>query len=252
MGSTDQLVAIGHSHCGCLTAAEAEGVTFKILSFWFIPGALEIEGGTKRLSREVAEQIRPPLLSFMGGGAHTVLSLGVHPRPFDFVLPEAPDLPLDEGAEILPYDAVRRRLEADAKEFLDLTEMLLTQVKGPIFHVDTPPPVASGEFMKPHIPWQYFPGRLQEVSSRWHRYRMWRLNTDIARAHARKIGVGFIGHPKTAEDADGFLDPRFCSDGIHGNEAYGDMLAAKIVNVVRHGRFAPGDFAPTHAMAGAR
>lgn len=246
------LTVVGHSHCACLQGVEADGVAFRLLSFWFIPGAIETNDGQRRFAGAMAAGIAEsppgmPLISSMGGGSHAVLSTAAHPQPFDFVLPEAPDLPLDPEAEILPYAAVRRLLEADVREFLELTEMLATAGRGPVFHVDAPPPVADGAYIRPHMPWEYFPGRRHEISPKWHRYRMWRLNTDIAREHAKRIGVGFIGHPREAEDAEGFLSQAFSQDGVHGDPAYGRLLAARILSVVRDGRMQPGDIAPDPA-----
>jgi hypothetical protein len=244
MTDAGRLVAIGHSHCGCLTDASADGVRFTIISFWFTPNIVEQVEGKPRLNPAVASQLRAPVLSMMGGGAHTVLSLAPHPQPFDFILPERPDLPLDPDAEVIPFEVMRRRLLADAQEFLDLTELVRRNVRGAMYHVDTPPPVADADFIRPQVPWQYFPGRREDISPKWHRWKMWRINTELAREHAKRIGIGFIGHPTAAQDGEGFLDQRYCSDGIHGNEAYGDLLARRILDVTRDGKLQPGDFHP--------
>src|SRR5262249_51540942 len=144
MAALSELVCIGHSHCSSLPE-RAAGIRLTVLNFWRLPDAVTWTAGSPSLRPDIAGQLRAPLISLMGGGAHTVPSLGVHPRPFDFILPEAPDLPLDQQAELLPYDAVRQRLEKDVAEFLRLGELVLAMVDGPVFHVDTPPPVARSE-----------------------------------------------------------------------------------------------------------
>lgn len=249
LGADDdlELVCIGHSHTGALvTGSEtARGGRFKVLNFWSLPGAVEGTQELPALRKDIAAQLKPPLISMMGGGAQTVLSLGRHPRPFDFILPEEANLPLEADVEIVPYDAIRERLIEDWQPFWRLTELVASLVDGPVFHVDSPPPISDPAFIAPHIPWDFFPGRLHEVAPRYHRYRMWRLNTLVMQDYCRKTGIGFICHPPESEDSDGFLQEPFSDDGIHGNACYGALLSNKIRRVILDGEYEPGDIRPT-------
>lgn len=241
----NKITVVGHSHSACLVSTEVAATRFEVLNFWAMPGALETRSGDPRIAEHVIERFTTPMISMCGGGAHTVLGLARHPRPFDFILPGAPNLPLDPEAELLPYAAVRRQLEADAREYFVLAHQIVSAAPGPVWHVDVPPPISSAETMRPHIPWSLFPGRNPEISPRWHRYRMWRLNTEISRAWCQQNGVGFIGHVEQAEDEDGFLKADFSDDGIHANRSYGQLLAEKIVAILSNGPAGPKEFAPT-------
>jgi hypothetical protein len=244
---SDPLVCIGHSHTGALQAAFLAGAAIRInvFNFWRLPGAIEGTPQQPLLRADIAAQMKAPLISMMGGGAQTVLAICAHPRPFEFILPSAPGLPRDEFAELVPYEAVKARLADECAQFWKLTGLVASLVDGPTFHVDCPPPIADNAFITPHMPWSMFPGRLHEVAPPFHRYRMWRLNTELAKEYCLKTGIGFIAHPKQCEDGEGFLQQQYSDDGIHGNAAYGVALADKISSVVRAGRYETDDLPPT-------
>ncbi|MEI9987948.1 MAG: hypothetical protein WDN69_35515 [Aliidongia sp.] len=93
-------VCIGHSHALALErGAERGGVELDAINFWHTGEPWLRDGTAIRLRADLAERVGRgrPILSLVGGSAHTVLGMVEHPRPFDFVLPSAPTLPVDES-----------------------------------------------------------------------------------------------------------------------------------------------------------
>ncbi|MDE1173228.1 MAG: hypothetical protein PW790_06080 [Parvibaculaceae bacterium] len=157
-----------------------------------------------------------------------IMGLARHPRPFDFVLPECPHLPLDEDAEILPLEAVRASLLAITQEYLDLIKLVRDTATGPVFHIEAPPPYADATRLLADIPWMFFGGMQRQISPAPFRYKLWRLHTQIVRESCRKQGISFIDHPPESVDGNGFLLPAYYLDSMHVNEAYGALVLAQM------------------------
>jgi hypothetical protein len=147
-----------------------------------------------------------------------------HLRPFDFVLPNNPSLPVDEGREIVPAEAVRAKLAEMAAPFLATLPALLT-VAGSVLQLEPPPPVADEALITPHIAWsEFFPGQPRSIAPKWVRYKLWRLHGEVIRAACAAFGIGYMSVPEAALDADGFLAEEYDHDGAHANAAYGALV----------------------------
>lgn len=167
----------------------------------------------------------------IGGVAYNMMGLAVHPRRFDFVLPDAPDLPFDERAELVPYEAVRASLLAIMQHYLDLMAIVGATGRGRIFHIEAPPPYADEARMLTDVPWNYFTGMQREVSPRYLRYKLWRLHSDIVRQACARMGITFIERPMEAVDVDGFLRDDYYLDTMHVNEGYGALVLRQMQEV---------------------
>lgn len=222
------MLCVGHSHVACVAkAARAASVPLLALDFWAIPDAIIRDDGPPRFSRLLVTQLQQhdgPVFSFIGGAAHGVIGMLVHPRRFDFVLPWAPGLPLDPEAEVLPAMAVRGILEAAMVEYLSLLDQLRELCTGALFHVESPPPYADAQRMHGDIPWGLYPGMLHEISPAWTRYKLWRMHSCIVEDWCRANNVEMVSAPTLAMDADGFLRESYYGDGAHANDAYGALV----------------------------
>lgn len=222
------LLCIGHSHVACVArAARAASVPLQALDFWTMPDAIVRSDGAARFSPALITQLREhagPVFSFIGGAAHGVVGMLVHPRRFDFVLPWAPELPLDPAAEVLPALAVRAIVEAAMGEYLDLLNQLRALCRGALFHVESPPPYADAQRMHADIPWAMYPGMLQEISPAWMRYKLWRMHSRIVEDWCLANDATMVSCPPLAVDAEGFLRAPYYGDGAHANEAYGALV----------------------------
>src|ERR1700761_5450888 len=91
---TGRIVCIGHSHAAAVAhAAQAQGRQIDPILFWSEAGAVGADGA---LRPDLADRVRraPKVVTAVGGSSAAVVGLVEHHRPFDFVLPSEPDLPL--------------------------------------------------------------------------------------------------------------------------------------------------------------
>lgn len=227
-----EVLCIGHSHLACVAqAARDTGFHLRALNFWEMPEAVEKLEGEPRLCKSVQEQLRRykgPVFSLIGGGAYGVLGTLVHPRRFDFVLPEESQLPLDPAAELLPALAVRRVMESLLAEYLSLMAQVRELCSGPMFHIEPPPPSADSERMREGVIWAMFPGMLHEISPAALRYKLWRMHSHIVAEWCEKADVHFVPRPSEVVDAHGFLQDDYYGDGAHANPAYGERVLAQM------------------------
>jgi hypothetical protein len=171
------------------------------------------------------------VVSGIGGNTYNILGLLNHPRPFDFVLPEEPDLPLIEGAEILPSTAVRRALERKMEPRLKLIPALRARVTQPMFHVESPPPIPSAEHLRQYP--KSFAAKMEEfgVAPATLRYKLWRTQSGIFRDHCAANDVAFLPVPKEAQDANGMLVERgWDKDPTHASRWYGRLVLDQLIS----------------------
>ena len=225
--STDGAWAgIGHSGIWCVVeAAKQYAIDLKLYNFWEMPSALKDGVLAPELCANLA---KGPVVSFVGGGAPSVLAIAQHPEPFDFVLPEAPDLPLTTGAQIIPYDAMRAVLTALNEPYLSTMRQVRDASGGTTFHVEGPPPVADPDRMGGKFPWSLHPGMLKAFSPRWLRLKVWRLQSAIIHDFCAEEGLVFVTRPPGVADADGFLREEFFKDAVHANAAYGALVIEQV------------------------
>lgn len=225
------LFCIGHSHVEAVEkAADASGRPIEAINFWEVEGGplgQRDSQGNPRFFDEIAERLRNhvgPVFSHLGGSPPNVIGTLRHPRPFDFVLPSEPDLPLDSDAEVIPSAAVATLLAKAGRPWFGLMRELARLSDGPIFHMEPPPPSEDSERMKKNVLWPLFPGMLHEVSPPIFRYKLWRLHSDVLRDVCRPLGIQLVPVSPRCQTPKGFLDPRFFLDGVHGNVDYGALM----------------------------
>jgi hypothetical protein len=227
-GPSRPLLCIGHSHVACVArAAQAAAYPLRALNFWELPGAIRQDGGEPRFDAAIERQLREhdgPVFSMIGGAAHVVLGLLVHPRRFDFVLPAEPALSLDPAAELIPSLAMQRILESQMSEYLALMSLVRGLCTGRMFHVEPPPPCADAERMQAEVPWEMFPDRCREISPASLRYKLWRLHSQILSGWCADAGLDLLPAPSGTMDADGFMREPYYGDGVHANESYGALV----------------------------
>lgn len=249
MASDDlcEVLVFGRSHLRAVRlawnarteAGRTEGLELRfiqLLSRDWQPSVVEGRYNEKIL----AELARPNLrliVSVVGGNEHNVLGLVNHPTRFDFVLPEAPDLPLQEGAAILPSLLVRKSLERRIAPTVRLIRLLRRSTRLPIVQLDSPPPIPSAE----HI--ARYPIGFEElvpelgVAPALLRYKLWRLRSEIAREACESMGIRVVPVPKPMQDPHGMLvRDAWADDATHANAFYGERLCRQILAIVERRR----------------
>ena len=230
-----KVVVLGHSHIVALSSsyeAAHPGAEMEFIgphSAVFAPllqhGALNpaLAGHLRQAGADLH-------VAMFGGNEHAAMSLINHPQRFDLVLPEAPELPLQPGAELLPAGLVLAMLEAWIAPHVQALAAYRAVVAGRLVHVDAPPPVPS----EAHI--RQYPSSFDAliaargVSPALVRYKFWRLHSRLWRAACARLGVEFITVPAQMCDAGGMLiEAAWNPDPTHGNALYGSAVIAKLL-----------------------
>ncbi len=222
---------IGHSHARTVARGAASiGQPIDCIDLWDRSRGRPIamyEDATQTFSDALVERLRAhqgPVYSLVGGNAHVMIGTLRHPRPFDFVLPSEPDLPLEPGAEVVPSGAIRAVLEKLVRPFGCLMTEIAQLCDGPLFHIEPPPPSEGSKRMKPTLPWWLFPGMVREITPPLLRYKLWRLHSEVLESICRPLGMEFVPVPAEGKSPRGYLKGMYFEDGFHGNDAYGALI----------------------------
>ncbi len=228
------LACIGHSHSEMVShAARAANVKLDVMNFWGIPNPVVTEDGRRRFAPDLRARLIAPVFSLIGGAVHHEIGLVVHPRPFDFVWPGDPDLPIEDKAELIPFDALRAAMALRTQPYLDMLNMLRETVDGAVFHMESPPPYERETLPPDDAAFYHFFGRDAVFSPIWLRFKLWRVHSDIVATHCRSIGIQFIARPQQAVTEQGFLRDGFNGTPAHANVQYGALVLAQMQKLAR-------------------
>ena len=246
-----RVIAIGHSHMNCLLEAAFEaGITFEAITLkgdgegdqasLYKSDIVLGEGATvlsdhgfpdfTDRSKALLYDSSGPILSFIGGIRHIRLGMRVMEDPsdvpFDFVLAEAPHLPLEPGTEVIPYDAVYHVISRMFKKRLTLLPRIAQSAPGRLVQFAPPPPVCDRHLQrvlaKRNAKGESPSGA--KLPNRILRWKLWRLAATVLRQHAEACGARFVDCPPEALDADGFMREELVRNVSHGNVAFGRLL----------------------------
>lgn len=180
----------------------------------------------KRRLPEAGETI---LISMFGGNAHNAFSLLQHPRPFDFFLPEAPDLEPQPGAEIVSYDFVYRTLYRYTELYLVNMATLAQTGLGRTFQIESPPPVGDDAYVAEHLE-AYFKTVEERpaLSPPLLRYKLWRVHSNIVRDACAANGIDFVPAPAAGMDGRYLARDSYSGDSTHASATYGGHILRQI------------------------
>jgi hypothetical protein len=224
------VTCIGESHMACvLVAAEEKGMALRAIplkrtvarEFARAGGATNNawnfeDDSLQQRGRKRVTDLRGTICCFLGGRYPIALMLRKHPRPFDFVLPDEPELPIEADAEIIPAGIMRRVVERGARRSLQTLAKIVEATRGSVYQFEPPPPVGESSGLKMGLERAYL------------RLKVWRLHSAIVREHADRLGAGFVPHPPQAVDDAGFLRGEYCLTSTHANAAYGSLVLDQI------------------------
>ena len=166
-------------------------------------------------------------VSVLGGNGHIVLALSKHPEPFDFVLPESPTLPLEVGAELIPFEYFLETLKPFLMPYVWQMIAFRQAIGERIICVETPPPYGDDAYVASHLG-SYVPDP-NNVVSRYLRYKAWRAHSHLLRIFCEAHDVEFLPAPAESVDEEGFIKPEaYGSDATHANWWYGQLVARQI------------------------
>jgi len=227
------VLIIGHSHIGCIQQAYAErgkkvagmNLEFAPIGSDYYQPNLDDQGA---LNPKIAKIVSAPrfelIVSCVAGNAHFSLGLVNNPRKYDFVLPQAPDLPLEDGAEIMPYGLIRQHLADMAHETIPVLPAICATAKAPVLHLESPPPVPA-ENVQRHA--KHFAPLINNygLSRRERVWRFWRLQAQMMMDICAEQGIPYLPTPDSMKDEHGFLmSAAWRDDPTHAGPAYGHAV----------------------------
>lgn len=225
-----KILVVGHSHMHALQDAPNADDGFEFFS------CVTIHGGKVRHRpfddyRKIDGSAYSAIALHPGGNQHILLGLVNHPSaPFDFYLPERPDLSVSPDATLLAVSLVERILRRLMISQMQLTTALAALFKGmPICQIETPPPFPIDHIERnPHGFVDVI--RQHGVSPLGLRYKIWRLHSQIVRENCAKLNVSFVEIPRGVQAVDGSLAADYLrvNDPFHGNSAYGALVLEQI------------------------
>ncbi|MBV9914484.1 MAG: hypothetical protein JOZ93_18035 [Sinobacteraceae bacterium] len=244
LGNAPRILAIGQSHLAALIRAhqlnnnQPANLTFLMLKQTaFQPriqdGVLNVE-----LAAAIDNAAPDVTIAAIAGNEHSVLGLTNHPQPFDFVLPQEPELPLARDAEILPSGIVaawmRQRL---AERSFPLMRLIRAQLRGPIWALEPPPPQPDEEHIRSYAEpvFQDLISR-RGIAPRTFRYKLWRLQSLLLKEFYAASGIGFIPVPDGCQDENGMLAKDYWGkDATHANASFGRLILGVIAGLIASG-----------------
>jgi hypothetical protein len=225
-------VCIGHSHSACVAeAALAAGAPLDVLNFWNLPGAVVTNAGEVNLAPFVAERLRAPVFSLVGGAVHYDVGLILHPLPFDFIDPAEPDIPLVPQAAVIPYSAVRHAIARRTEPYLRIMDAVRASVHGAVFHLQSPPVFVAESVQEDDPGWVAFYGKGHCIAPAPFRKKLWRMHSALVAEHCAATGITFVPCPPEAMDAEGYLRPGLNGRPAHANAAYGKLVLDQILRL---------------------
>ncbi|MDE3176335.1 MAG: hypothetical protein KGM15_09570 [Pseudomonadota bacterium] len=243
LGKAARVVAIGNSHLDSLrfalkpdAAEQAFGFRVDYIStfdpkyqpFWSREGAswaphAQFLADAQALMREVKPDL---VVAFVAGVFQFTHGTYEDERPFDFYSPEAPELGVLRGREIIPYELVMETARLSNQHW----PLLLKRIIGwagsaPVASVSSPPPIADLTPFYANLKERADVSGFQPASLR---AKLGRVQVAAERESAQALGVGFIEAPREAVAAPGLLRAEYAHDQVHGNASYGRLLAREI------------------------
>ncbi|MBR0644715.1 hypothetical protein [Plastoroseomonas hellenica] len=172
------------------------------------------------------------ILLFWLGSQHLAEFLFEHEEPFDFILAQRPELPLQETARLVPEALVREYQASFLAALGEVLDRLVAQPGCRIFLGATAPPkgddaeLRSFMMAEPFFQQQAASFGLDLATARFTpptvRLKLWLTIQDLVQDIARARGVPYVPVPPSTQDEHGFLLREFWDwDVGHANHAYG-------------------------------
>lgn len=170
------------------------------------------------------------IVSIFGGGHHHALTMLQSPAPFDVVLPEEPDLPIQPDHTILTVRAVESVfLEPMTNSFLQMSAVREAFPDVDYYQLEAPPSVGSDDYIAQNLG-NWFESRLPKdhaltLTSKSVRYKMWRVQSGMCRKFCDEKGIFYQEVPASSLTADGFLKSEYYGvDSTHTSAGYGRLV----------------------------
>lgn len=240
------MIFVGHSHMICvLEAAEAAGLPFRAITLKDINTPGDVASLRTRLlidrakpdfaddTKALIADSRDPVFSFVSGVQHVQMGIrrlsDPSEPPFDFILPEAPQMPLDPEAEVVPFECVCDALAHAYRNRFKMMARVAALAPGRMCQF-APPPPAPQPLMAAFTARKGVPGA--PVPSAIFRRKLWRATVHVFRRQTERLGIRFLDCPPEAIDEDGCMREELVRNLTHGNAAFGALVLEQIRGVL--------------------
>lgn len=171
-------------------------------------------------------------LSVGGSDQHTIAMLNHH-RVMDVVVPWACDLPVQDGATLIPFRMMEQLLLIEVSWKLNLLRLIHERLGVASYFWQAPPPIGSEEHLQRH------PGpQFQELAGSCgfsplvFRLKVAAIHDELFKSLCVELGVHYLLAPAAALEPNGSLRVDFCTeDSIHAGLAYGALLLAEACSI---------------------
>jgi hypothetical protein len=223
-----RLSLVGNSHVICVARSTEPPLNCEVHGIQEEDLVTQADG-TLVLHPSLKARLYEPLVSFVDESIQSILGHIQHPRPFDFIHPDAPDLPFIEGAEIIPYRCVADAVHLFAHRCLETIRLFREAVPGRMLHMEPLRPFREDTL--PDSPlWQYVIGDITEVSPPYLRLKIWMIYSDVMRQFCERHGIVYVPNPPAAIDDEGFTRQEYLGPAAHGNVAFGALVRRQILD----------------------
>ena len=247
------VLAIGHSHLTALRRGFEQHTSMspnlaldarEFLQIWgggFDPiveardGALVYNPALEQAVLDRVEALRPEaIFSTLLGSEHFIWALQGNVRPFDVVLPDAPDLPRMPVGELVPYAMMRQLVHDSVYPTLLFNARMTALTSLPVYQILPPPPVVDERHIREYAQEPYKTMVAENgVPHRIMRYKLWRIWIEVAKRIAHDTGTITVDPPLDGLDAEGLVREEYCADGVHVTADFGAMIWRDVDTMMR-------------------
>jgi hypothetical protein len=166
------------------------------------------------------------LFTFIHGEEHIHLALRERPDPFDFHLPERPDLVLLPGRQVLPLAVVEKLVAHQLeKSRAILMAIRATQPELRVVNVVCPPTIRTER-------WDPGPAVTNpeqvEMTPLSVRLKVYLVYERLLRQACAECGIESLAPPPETVSEQGTLRDEFAGDSVHGNKHYGELVVRQM------------------------
>jgi len=158
------------------------------------------------------------------GTFHNIFGLMKHDQPFDVMLPEDADIPVD--VTLIPYRSILETFLGLMHENEPVRKII--EASGcPIVHLSPPPP-------KEEIVWKNPLHVLSEdvLNPATRRLRLWKAEIEAMRLFCQELNIELLPPPEGTQTREGFLEPYYANlDAVHANPKYGQLVLEQLSQV---------------------
>jgi hypothetical protein len=262
--SRKTVVLAGHSHAAVIDAAHqrlgaSDRFSLKTILFHdqrYNSWGVRENGGfnlnpvlVDDLTAAIQDEATGCVAMAIAGNNYWSLGLFNSPDRFDFVIPgRERDFPLADGAAVIPYHMVQRKVRQDELVYYEPLRVAKTLTSSLVCILPQPPTRDDAHTLAGVPAGWPDPARVLGISPAGFRYKVWLAYDEAIRAFCEELQVTTVSAPAHTLDADGFLKLEYSGDGLHGNLEYGNAVLTAIEAHMSAARAASAVTNPYHSQ----